>query len=132
MGSKNLGVAYSAMGNAAIGANFERQAKAINRVREEERSPARDAGLGSFSTGAKTILRAVVVASLQAGSWSLQKPDETFPQLSRSREKQKRRPIKRLTVVTRRMNQREFRIAQRGGRVVSGAYTFVKIVHQPW
>jgi tetratricopeptide (TPR) repeat protein len=41
---KNLGVAYSAMGNAAIGANFERQAEAMNRVLEEERSRARDAG----------------------------------------------------------------------------------------
>jgi len=40
----NPGVAYSAMGNAAIGANFEKQAEAINRVLEEERSRARDAG----------------------------------------------------------------------------------------
>src|SRR2546428_8564805 len=64
----------------------------------------------------------------QPSGWFLvaPKPYETSNQLSRSRVKQKRRPIERLTVVTRRMNQREFRIAQRGGRVVSGAYTFVK------
>jgi tetratricopeptide (TPR) repeat protein len=41
---KNLGVAYSAMSNAAISANFEKQAEAINRVLEEERSRARDGG----------------------------------------------------------------------------------------
>jgi tetratricopeptide (TPR) repeat protein len=41
---KILIVAYSAMGNSAVGANFEKQAEAVSRVLEEERSRASDIG----------------------------------------------------------------------------------------
>jgi hypothetical protein len=38
---------------------------------------------------------------------------------------EERRPIKRLAVITVRMDKREFGFAQRGGRIFSGAEAFV-------